>query len=1369
MKTVARRLSLWCATFAAAGSVAAMPRPSEYIPDEIPLPVRERPLLKADAVEITIPGIGLYPAGKQLKRTSLEGKWKFSGLESSELPFPDDAGAEIRFAAPDFDDSAWKEISVPTNWWTVPEYSYDKIFRKSTKTVMKGQAYTHRYQNPYCKGWYRQTITLPDPLPGRVQLEFHAVGYSAELFVNGKSAGRHHGDFSTWTADITAYAKPGKNQLALRILADLGPHDSQVKHSYGACWSNDNIKGGLWDHVFLREDASRYQIDRAQLSADSKGNFRLNYRIVNEGDQPLSLTPGLAVTPAEEGLPPATAKEYPAITLKKGENTGTVEFHCDNPKLWTPDTPNLYFATLYFRNGDRIEAVRIERFGFRDFTVRGTDFLLNGKPIFLRLDTVQSMMFSGDRGNPYERVTGFKKKGLNILRTAHQPVTPRVYDVADEVGMMIYDEWALAFHSNLHPDFLRTNRQELEEFILRDHNRPCVVMWLLGNEVNHPEDSPIQRVLADQVAQVRQLDLQKRPIAAFAGNGNVRSYGTAPLDTDIVDFHIYTGITRPWSQWDYEFQYMYKQAAAVYGKNGVIDKPVVISEAIGGGWGLHSSGDPGFRRNDVDAYLDRINRAFSWGLPGAAGYSGAIGVKAALDPARNWRYTQNLNGTRIIEMARQDPRIAGFGTWIGETGTRQYPRWFQPVYAGLRISPAHRLPLHQLLTPGKLTLDAFLINQGNRDLADASVKLELCDGGKTNDLGTVRFGAAAAGARLHLPVVLNLPETTAAEGELRLTVFDGKTECGRNSYELTLHRLADAAAPVENARPGLLLASCPAVERILHDLRIPYVLRSPETNPEKFSWMLLPPGARLSEQDAAALRRHLENGALLVSLEQPCGKLPIVPEYQVTSDYNTMVEPVVETHPLFRNLGDADFDVWGENSDGNVITRTLLPLNPTTLAVKGRFFIEQNAGSGVVEAKVGKGRLVASQLDAVALWKCNGAATRFLRNLFAYAAGGGEWYAGVRELERKAIPNYAIAHERIQPVDLSRQANRSFQNLGSGAKDDFPAIPSGRREAGGIPFEILDPARNGGRSCTALKGAATPDCPAAVTGIPVNCKMNKLFFLHTALNAEKPGRYAVYRMHYEDGLQIDFAMSGGTNVGDWKQPAPLPEALPGLVGQNAAGNRFGLFVTQWENPQPEKKIVSIDFLADKQHPETSPVLVAVTGETLHPEPLMLLPPAAKGPGWGCCADNGGEAGSWEAVKTGNPRIGEFANRLRFPASRHAGFAAAILACRVDRKRFADNNYDYLSFWFRSNDNGVIDLTFPQKEHAARRVYNLDLGRSKGKWVRVRLNLERDFKLEGEPFEAYDWRTELILYNGYDKTAGFPRAAATVDFADFRLE
>ena len=57
-----------------------------------------------------------------------------------------------------------------------------------------------------------------------------------------------------------------------------------------------------------------------------------------------------------------------------------------NVKQWDTDQPNLYFATLYFREGTQIHAARVERFGFRDFAARNNQFYLNGKPVFLRME-----------------------------------------------------------------------------------------------------------------------------------------------------------------------------------------------------------------------------------------------------------------------------------------------------------------------------------------------------------------------------------------------------------------------------------------------------------------------------------------------------------------------------------------------------------------------------------------------------------------------------------------------------------------------------------------------------------------------------------------------------------------------------------------------------------------------------------------------------------------------------------------------------------------------------------------------------------------------------------------------------------------------
>ena len=1332
-------------------NVTAMPRPSEYIPELKPIPHPPRPLLKAEQVVISIPAIGEFEAGKQLKRTSLAGHWKFSGLTTSELPFPAEAGNEIAFSTPNFDDSNWKQIKVPTNWWTVPEYKYEKVFRKSRKTSMKGQAYTHRYTNPYAKGWYRHTIELPEEISGRVQLEFHAVGYEAELFVNGQSAGRHHGDFSTWIADITDFVSPGKNTIAMRILADMQAHDSRNKHAYGACWSDSDIKGGLWDHVFLRQDTSLYSIDKLLLNADSRGNLTLNYAIRYEGNEQLTVIPGVAVTLAEVGDAPAMAQEFPAITLKNGMNTGTIKLKYQNPKTWEIESPNLYFATLYFRDGNSIAAVRVERFGFRDFKIKGNQFYLNGKPIFLCMETVQSMMFSGDRGNPYERVTEFKKRGINILRTAHQPVTPRVYDVADEVGMMIYNEWALAFNGEPHPEFFKRNPIEVEQFVMRDHNHPCVVMWLLGNEVRHAPGSGMNRAMKEQVALVRKLDIQKRPVVSFAANGNVHSYGTDYIDTDAVDFHIYTGITRPWSQWDYEFQYMYKQAAKTFGKKGIITKPIIISESIGGGWGLWAHGNVNFKFNDVDAYLAELNKSFYWGWPGAAGYSGAIGIRAALDPKRNTRYTQNLIGSRIVEMARQDSRISAFGSWIANTKTKQYPRWFQPVYAGLRLSPTHRIPLHQLIVPRQYKLNAFLLNQGNASLKNATVNVTLKTADGELTLAKVSFGDLQPGARVHKDINFDIPTLKVSEGEIRLTVFANNKECGRNSYEVRIHPAEEITAPIAEAALGLLTKSSPKLESILKELQIPYEVLSNETQIKKFKWILLVPGTKLPAKVEYTLRQHVEEGTILASLEQLNGKLPIVPEYTSTGDQNTMVEMVIMTHPLFEGLNDADFDVWGENASGNVITRTLLPLNPTLLAAKGRFLLEPNAGSAIVEAKVGKGRFVASQLDAISLWKINGAATRFLRNFLKYASTQKNLYADVRNIERTPIKNYAIAHERIQTIDLGR-AGKPL-NTRKYASSKQLQIPTGRNEVGGIPFQL------NGKAIIARGGLRYP--------VPVNLKANKLIFLQTAINAPENKQIAVLRVNYENGSTQFIKIITGDNINDCGAPTPLPNALPGLIQRIGSDKRVGFFVTEWENPTPKNLIKSLTVIP--QAPDCTLVLAGITAELLHQAPLVLMDAANPKHTWWCTADNGGSVGSYKQILTGNAKVGKFAYAINFPAGTNGGIPVALAGMKINQTKFLDNNYDYISFDYRSNSKGLIDFSLPQKTHAARRIYNLDLGKSKGKWVHVRLNFKRDFKLEGSDFEVHDLRKEIILYNGYDKSAGYPRPAALLEITNLCLE
>lgn len=1322
------------AFFCTAVLLASPGKTKTYIPELIPLPIPEKPLLKADEIVIDIPDIGVYPIGKELKRTSLQGLWKFSGMESAELPFSQQTPeVELPFAAADFDDSQWDEIKVPTNWWTTEKWNYRKIFRPSRKTNIKGQAYNQRTSNPYCKGWYRKAITLPAKITGQVLLEFHAIGYEANLYVNGEFFDRLHGDFCTNIVNITPLVKPGKNVIAMRFLADLGPHDEVATHVYGAAWSNEDIKGGLWDHVYLLEDSSVSEISKMKLVPDSAGNLAIHYEILYSGEEPLIITPGVAVSSAMRDSTTAQAHEFAPVTLKKGVNTGVLELQEKDVQPWTPNAPNLYFASLYFKNGNDIYASRIERFGFRDFKIKGNQFYLNGKPIFLAMDTAQSMMFSGDKGDPWKRVADFRQRGVVILRTAHQPVTPRLYDVADELGMLIYDEWAPAFTRDISEDFENNVLEEMVLWMNRDHNHPSVVLWCLGNEIQVANNKALHAFLKKQVKIAREIDMQKRPVIAFSGFGNVGTFGRLPLDTDVIDFHIYTGVMSPWGRWDREFQDYYNEAAKIYGnKEGVIEKPIIITEAIGGGWGL--SVNKKYQHGNIDEYLEIMKRPFHWGMPGATGYSGVVGVKNAY--SYGCRYIHNLIGTRLVEMARQDPRIAGFGYWCGLQDLRQLPRWSQPVYPGLRVSPEHRyMPRH--FFPGQqLELNAFVLNQGIRDLADVTMKITLAANQQEFAvLSEIPFGNVASGERKAQNIILAIPENVPADTELRLTLYDAaNTDCGRNSYAIRLHSFKESTAPVKAAGNIVLAYSHPATEQILKDLQIAYTILDDKTALNAaVAAVIIPPGKQTKFPRAGEIDEYVTQGGRLLILEQGEGEYPIVKGLFTVTDANSRAEVVIEKHPLFKNMTLDDFDIWGENPEANVVTN-ILPLDITALAVKGRFLIERGAGNAISEAVYGRGRILASQLDATHLWKHNSAATRYLRNLFDYAVSNGRLYPDARKLEDVALSLYPIAHERVFHVDLKKHVNTNFRDDikedGKGGwldqgENDYRNIPLGIQQGAGIPFLILDADKNDGRSCIIMKSAAMPKVAWEITGIEINRKMMSLFFLHTAANGgATTERFAEYHINYEDGTKAVFPVVGTININDWWKPVyDMRGAIPCMIQKNPFGYNIGFYASRWINPHPEKTIRSLDIVSDEKI-QTTVIVAAITGELIHEAPLLLTADAVR--------ELKGDSVSLQLQK----------NAVRI---HHTGKAEATATLKsLDEAKFRNNTYDYISFRYRSNAAEDMVLELQQYSGSSALRTQVQLEDTKGEWRYIRLHLREEFKLRGFEFDIHDMKREIAL-------------------------
>lgn len=194
------------------------------------------------------------------------------------------------------------------------------------------------------------------------------------------------------------------------------------------------------------------------------------------------------------------------------------------------------------------------RFGFREFRTANGKFYLNNEAIYLFGENIAPVLFAGE-GKTVEQsdkeladyILGCRNQGYVILRTSHQPLTKQGLELADEYGMMIFDEWGWSFVTDIDPEtFISNNLRELREFVENAYNHPSVVMWSLGNEIVHGDTyGLVAKALDAQYDLVRKLDRQNRPASAFSGFACWTPYGQNPLKTDVFDQHTYITLSAP--------------------------------------------------------------------------------------------------------------------------------------------------------------------------------------------------------------------------------------------------------------------------------------------------------------------------------------------------------------------------------------------------------------------------------------------------------------------------------------------------------------------------------------------------------------------------------------------------------------------------------------------------------------------------------------------------------------------------------------------------------------------------------------------------------------------------------------------------------
>ena len=376
-------------------------------------------------------------------------------------------------------------------------------FSKSPTLKVPGDWNTQHDSLFYYEGllWYQRDFSYEPIANHKTFLHIGAANYKSIAWVNGQQACTHEGGFTAFDCDVSASIHEGKNFVVIAVdntrLADGVP-------TLNTDWWN---YGGLTRDVSLIDLPAQY-IDDYDLHLNRD-------RTAIEGS--------VHVEGAESGeqITVSLPELGRSVSAKLGtDNRAIFSLSAAGVALWTPEEPKLYKVRLQAAE-DSLD----DEIGFRTIEVRGTDILLNGKPVFLRGISIHAEApIRGGRANNDEdaaTLLGWAKDlGCNYVRLAHYPHDQRMTRTADRLGLMVWSEipvyWAEHFGD---ATVLAKAEQQLREEIRRDRDKASIVLWSIANETPMtPERTAFLKTLA---ADVRAIDSTRLVTAALL----VRSEG----------------------------------------------------------------------------------------------------------------------------------------------------------------------------------------------------------------------------------------------------------------------------------------------------------------------------------------------------------------------------------------------------------------------------------------------------------------------------------------------------------------------------------------------------------------------------------------------------------------------------------------------------------------------------------------------------------------------------------------------------------------------------------------------------------------------------------------------------------------------------
>ena len=345
-------------------------------------------------------------------------------------------------------------------------------------------------------GWYRYELTPKDEWKGkRIVLDFQGIMLVGDVYLNGKRIGGTDYGYLGFDIDLSKLLKWGQpNEIAVK--ADT-QNPSNSRWFTGA---------GLYRDVNLIVTNKDLFFPRHPLFIRTQGNkeVKIKAEIINQqkvakGQSAAKMPVGVRILDADGKVVAEQKNDIHFNAKWRDREYELPSISLENAKLWSPDSPYLYTAevTLYDSEGKIADQIK-EPFGVRTIEiVPQKGLLVNGKKVLLKgYANHHTLGALGAAAYPRaieKRLKLMKEFGMNHIRTSHNPYSEDFLKLCDKYGILVvdelYDKW-LTQYAGGRVDWESLWQKDVPEWVKRDRNHPSVVLWSLGNELQHYSNLP---------------------------------------------------------------------------------------------------------------------------------------------------------------------------------------------------------------------------------------------------------------------------------------------------------------------------------------------------------------------------------------------------------------------------------------------------------------------------------------------------------------------------------------------------------------------------------------------------------------------------------------------------------------------------------------------------------------------------------------------------------------------------------------------------------------------------------------------------------------------------------------------------------------